>query len=359
MLFVCAVALVTMPMSAVADALTQKNYMRLMAPGWNLGNTLEAIPSETSWGNPIPNEALMKGVKTAGFKSIRIPIAWSQYADKDNNIKPTWMKHVTDVVKTARKAGLVVVLNVHWDGGWLVPTAEKKEAGNKKLAKFWKQIASNFRNFDDKVLFAGTNEVMVPGDYSAPKDEYADAQNSFNQTFVEVVRATGGKNLNRWLVVQGFNTDIDHTLKRNVTLPKDSAKNKLMMEVHYYSPYNFTLNEKSDIWQWGKTATDPKATETWANESYVDAQFAKMKAAFVLKGVPVILGEFATHMKPKFPGMVGFRTLWDGYITQAAVKNGMVPMYWDNGTTEGLFYRQTGKVKDRAVINAIMSASKK
>src|SRR5689334_3059191 len=93
--------------SAVADEpLSDRNYLQKLSPGINLGNTLEAIPIETSWGNPKPTFAYFKGVKAAGFKSIRIPIAWSQYSDKDHRIDPKWMAHVTDVVRMANRAGL-------------------------------------------------------------------------------------------------------------------------------------------------------------------------------------------------------------------------------------------------------------
>ena len=140
----------------------------------------------------------------------------------------------------------------------------------------WRQIAIRFRNYDDHLLFAGANEVMVDGDYSTPKTEYYTVQNSFNQTFVSTVRSTGGRNAYRHLVVQGFNTNIDHTINFFKT-PIDVIANRLMVEVHYYDPYNFTLNENTTLIQWGKNATDPSKTETWANEAYADGQFQKMK----------------------------------------------------------------------------------
>src|SRR5687768_9567499 len=171
------------------------------------------------------------------------------------------------------------------------PTQAQQTYVNNRLRKFWTQIANNFRNHDDYLLFAGTNEVMVDGDYGTPTAEYYTVQNSFNQTFVDAVRATGGNNAVRHLVVQGFNTNIDHAYSF-ATLPNDSASGRLMMEVHYYDPYNFALNENSQIWQWGSIATHPAATETWANESWVDAQFQKMRARFVDQGVPVIVGEY-------------------------------------------------------------------
>jgi endoglucanase len=338
---------------AMADTITTRNAQAKLAPGINLGNTLEAIPTVTAWGNPEPTDAYFTAVKKAGFRSIRIPVAWSQYADNDLRISPKWMAFATATVKKANRAGLYVMINIHWDGGWMQPTPVKQIEVNRKLTKFWTQIATNFREFDDRLLFAGTNEVMVDGDYGTPSAEVAAIQNGFNQNFVKTVRSTGGRNANRLLVVQGFNTDIDHSLKFNTQLPKDSAKVRLLFEIHYYSPYNFTLNEKSDIWQWGKMATDPAHTDTWGNEDYVDSQFQKVKAAFIDRGVPVILGEYACGMKPKYPGMDTYRKLWDGYVSRSAYRHGLIPMYWDTGS---LFDRKMGQPKDVDVIQSIIQA---
>jgi endoglucanase len=326
-----------------------------MAPGINLGNTLEAIPKETSWGNPEPTEAFFKGVRAAGFKSVRIPVSWTQYSDGENNIQPTWMRHVTDVTRMALDADLYVMINIHWDGGWLQPTPQKQEAATQKLRKFWRQIATNFRDFDHRVMFAGTNETGVEGQYGMPAPENAAIQNRFNEAFVGTVRSTGGRNSDRYLVVQTYATDIDAGLKYNQTLPADSVKDRLMIEVHYYSPYNFVLNDKSDVWQWGKSATDPKATDTWGNEDYVDAQFAKVQAAFVDRGIPVILGEYSAGMKSRFPGMDKYRRLWDEYVTSSAVRHSMVPMLWDVGS---IINRETGAPIDVDLIRRINLAVK-
>lgn len=349
---------------------TAVEFSRQMSPGWNLGNTLEAIGSapapaatsqETAWGNPAATQALMNAVKAAGFKSVRIPVSWSQYADAGNNISPAWMARVTEVVNDARNAGLYVVINVHWDGGWMQPTAAEQTAVNAKLAKFWTQIATNFRDSDNHLLFAGTNEVMVTNVYSAPTAENCAAQNSFNQTFVNSVRATGGNNAARYLVVQGYNTNIDYTIACNATMPADNVANRLMMEVHYYDPFNFTLNTASNIWQWGATATNPSATETWANEAYTDAQFQKMKVSFIDKGIPVILGEYAASLRTEYDPAGTYRTHWDKYITQSARQRGLVPMYWDNGYPtnhqSGLFNRGAATQAFPDTIKAIVEAA--
>ena len=334
---------------------------KLMGAGWNLGNALEATGGETGWYNPATTQALIDGVKAAGFKSIRIPLSWKQYADANDNINPVWMARVTEVVGYAQKAGLYTLINTHWDGGWLQPTYAKQKEGNARLAKFWTQIAEHFKDYDDTLLFAGTNEVMVDGDYGPPTAEYAAVQNGFNQIFVNTVRASGGNNAVRHLVVQGFNTNIDHTLNF-FKMPTDTAANRLMVEVHFYDPSNFAINEKSTIWQWGAAATDAAATEAWANEAYVDAQLQKMKTRFVDQGTPVVLGEFSVLRRTEYPGAEAYRLAWDRYVARSAWSHGAVPIYWDAGFTDnhssGLFDRSTGNQAYPEIIKAIVDAAK-
>ena len=341
--------------------LTSVQLSALMSPGWNFGNSLEAIGGETAWGNPVANQTLFNSVKAAGFKTVRIPVSWTQYADSNFNISASWMNHVKDVVNMARNAGLYVMINVHWDGGWQQPTYAQQSAVNSRLTKFWTQIGNAFKGYDDYLLFAGTNEVMVTDVYSAPTAENIAVQNSFNQTFVNAVRATGGNNAIRHLIVQGYNTNIDYTVNTN-TVPTDSVANRLMMEVHDYDPFDFTLNSNSKIWQWGAIATDPAATQTWANEAYVDAQFQKLKTRFIDKGVAVILGEYAANLRSDYDPSGKYRNYWDQYLTKSAFQHGVVPVYWDSGSTanhaSGLFNRSTGAQVFPTTISGIVNAAK-
>ncbi len=345
------------------SGLTTANAVANMSPGWNLGNTLEAIGSgqkpfassqETAWGNPAATQAVFDGYKAAGFKSVRIPVSWMQYTNADGTIKAAWMARVKQVVDYARKDDLYVIINVHWDGGWLQPTHAAEHDADLLLASFWTQIATAFKDYDDHLLFAGTNEVMVTNVYSPPTPENCAVQTGFNQVFVDAVRATGGNNANRFLVVQGYNTNIDNTLLCGAKLPKDTVADRVMMELHFYDPYDFTLNATGKIWQWGAGATDKAATAPWADEAYVDGQFRKLKTTFVDKGVPVILGEYGAYTKPAYPGMDTYRLSWDRYVTHSAVTHGIVPIYWDTG---GLIDRSNGHPKDAAGLDTIVKAA--
>jgi len=346
--------------SVSSGGVTSVELTKLMGIGWNVGNSLDAIGGETNWGNPLITQQLINSVKAAGFKTIRLPVAWSKFSNESNfTIQSAWMDRVEQVVNYALNADMYVVMNIHWDNGWMQPTNAQQAYVNNRLKIMWTQIATRFANYDDRLLFAGTNEVMVDGDYGTPTAEYYTVQNSFNQTFVTTVRATGGKNATRHLVVQGFNTNIDHTVNF-AKIPTDTVSNRLMMEVHYYDPYNFTLNENSNITQWGSIATNPAVTETWANESYTDAQFQKMKVNFVDKGIGVILGEYGVISRNNVAGHETYRNYWNEYITKSAYTHGLVPVYWDNGyggnAGMALFDRASGAQLYPALIQAIVKA---
>lgn len=332
-----------------------------MIIGWNLGNSLDAIGGETAWGNPEVNKRLIDSVKAAGFNAVRIPVAWSKFSDESTfTIKDSWMNRVEEVVNYVLDNDMYAIVNIHWDNGWMQPTYEQEEYVNERLAAMWEQIATHFRDYDDHLLFAGTNEVMVEGDYGTPTEEYYTVQNGFNQTFVNTVRATGGRNVYRYLVVQGFNTNIDHAINF-ATIPEDVVEKRLMIEVHYYDPFNFSLNENSELIQWGKHATDPSLTESWADESYADAQFQKMKTNFIDKGVGVILGEYGAISRTEIEGHEAYRKYYIEYITQSAAAHGLVPFYWDNGYIGnygfGLFDRNTGEQVYPEIIDAIVNAA--
>lgn len=345
--------------SAVSNpgGLTAVELTQQMGVGWNLGNSLEAIGGETAWGNPQVSRELIEAVKAAGFDTVRIPVAWSQFSDAENFvIDESWKRRVEAVVNYALDADLYVIMNIHWDNGWMQPTYAEQAYVNNRLAIMWTQIAEHFEGYDQRLLFAGTNEVMVEGDYGTPTEEYYTVQNSFNQTFVDTVRATGGNNAERYLVVQGFNTNIDHTVNF-AQIPQDTVSDRLLMEVHYYDPYNFTLNESSNITQWGSIATDPSVTETWANESYVDNQFQRMKTHFVDQGIGVILGEYGVISRQNVQGHETYRHYWNEYITQSALAHDLVPVYWDNGYAGNggfaLFDRYSGAVIEPELVELL------
>nr|BAF57333.1 putative glycosyl hydrolase family5 [uncultured symbiotic protist of Hodotermopsis sjoestedti] len=312
--------------------------------GWNLGNALESCSdsnsaSETSWGNPATTQALIDAVKKAGFNTVRIPSAWSGYIENTTTykIKDSWLKRVSEVVNYTIKNDMYAILNIHWDGGWLEenPTFDKQKEVNAKQKALWTQIATYFEGYDEHLLFAGTNEVRK--DYGTPSDENIEVQNSYLQTFVDAVRATGGNNKIRNLVVQGYNTNIEHTVNY-LRIPSDNATHRLLVEIHFYDPYDFAGEGNSQNYLWGKSYANSGHVSSWGQESWVDEAFGMLKKNFVDKQYPVILGEYGAVHRTHLSGddlvqHTAARKYYLNYVTQAALTNGVVPYYWDNGGT--------------------------
>jgi endoglucanase len=324
--------------------------------GWNLGNTLEAQCGETAWGNPAVTQQFINSVKAAGFNTIRIPAAWDCHANQSTmTIDATWMARVKQVVDYAHGQGMYVILNIHWDGGWLEehPLYSYQTAVNQKQNAYWTQIATAFRDYNERLLFAGTNEVHA--DYGTPTTEHIAVQQSYNQTFVNAVRATGGNNASRTLVVQTYNTNAWHGLNY-FTMPTDTIASRLMVEIHHYDPYDFTLNPSGSCLYWGAPYPSQSAC-TWAQEAYHDDLFAQVKTKWVSQNIPVIIGEYgvATRANLSLPA----RQYYIEYVNRAAATDGIKTFYWDNGVqpsqTNGfaIFDRNSGAVVDQGVLDAI------
>ncbi len=340
--------------------------------GWNIGNSLEAIGGETAWGNPRVTQALIDTVKQKGFNAIRIPCSWNQYMANSSTaqLKTDWLNRVKEVVQYCINSDMYVLLNIHWDGGWLENncTVEKQEENNAKQQAFWEQIATHLRDFDEHLLFASANEPNV-----SDATQMA-VLNSYHQTFIDAVRSTGGKNSYRVLVLQGPSTDIEKTNRLMSVLPSDNVPNRLMVEIHYYTPWNFCGMTEDATWgkmfyYWGKgyhSATDTEHNATWGEEETVDANFRLMKARFVDHGIPVILGEYSAVRRSALTGdlltnHLASRAYFFKYVTKQAKANGLIPFYWDNGATgnngSAIFNRHTNTVCDQQALDALIQGA--
>lgn len=337
--------------------------------GWNMGNSLEAIGGETAWANPKATKALIDLVKANGFNAIRIPCSFDQYLANSTTakIKEEWLARVKEVVNYGVANDMYVIVNIHWDGGWLENncTEAAKSATNAKQKAYWEQIATYLRDFDEHLIFASANEPKV-----ANATEMA-VLTTYHQTFIDAVRSTGGKNAYRTVVVQGPDTDIEKTNKLMLTLPTDKVANRMMMEVHYYTPYQFTLMDKDADWgkmyyYWGATnrsTTDAERNPTWGEEADLAKLFKSMKTQFVDKGIPVILGEFGAIRRSNLTGSnltlhLASRAYYLKSVVQQAKANGMVPFYWDEGNIGsngfGIFNRFNTTVADTQALNGLL-----
>lgn len=360
----------TSPLAADASGMSS-NAVQLAAKiklGWNIGNTLEATGGETAWGNPRVTKALINLVKQSGFNAVRIPCSWNQYMENATTakLKTDWLNRVKEVVQYCVDNDMYVLLNIHWDGGWLENncTTAKQQENNAKQKAFWEQIATHLRDFDEHLLFASANEPNVSD------ATQMSVLNSYHQTFIDAVRSTGGKNSYRVLVVQGPFTDIEKTNQLMSTLPTDKISNRMMAEVHFYTPWNFCGMTEDATWgkmfyYWGNgyhSTTDTAHNPTWGEEDAVNNYFKMMKNQFVDKGIPVIMGEYAAMRRSSLTGdaltkHLASRAYYLKYITQQAIANGLVPFYWDNGgignNASGIFNRSTNTVFDQQALDAL------
>lgn len=338
--------------------------------GWNLGNTLEPPGGEGTWNNPAVTQAMINSVADAGFNVIRLPVAWNSHANQTTYvIDSAWLARIKEVVDYCYAADLHVIINSHWDNGWLDTGIDGtvNSTIDAKVDAYWTQIANTFINYDDQLLFACTNEPVA--ETASEMSELL----TYEQTFVDAVRATGGSNTSRWLIVQGPCTDIDLTSQLMNTLPSDSTPGRLMVEVHYYTPWQFCGLTQDESWGdmfyfWGQdyhSDTLSSRNCTWGEEDWVDQRFQMMTDKFVSQGIPVILGEFgsvkrSTASCPDLTGQnvdlhIASRTFFDQYVVDTANSHGLHPFYWDNGDAAGgaVFNRYTAAVIDQDSITAL------
>jgi endoglucanase len=347
---------------------TAKQIASRMKVGINLGNTLEAICDENAWGGGHTSQRLIDSLKASGFNTVRLPVAWFCHSDTVKSvIDKDWMARVKEIVDYCMKDSLYIVLNMHWDKGWLENRINEANQAivNKRQHAYWTQIANYFKDYDEHLLFAGTNEP------NAHDLDGMDILLTYHQTFIDAVRATGGNNSSRTLIIQGPSTDIENTNKYMDKMPVDKIANRLMAEVHYYTPYQFCLMKEDADWgkvfyYWGKgnhSTTDMDHNATHSEEDVLDKNFESMKTKFVDKGIPVIIGEYGAYKRGN--EVVGKKNqelhnasveAYHRCVIKSALSKGIIPYFWD--TPNGLFDRNTGKVLDRGVLNAIMQGAK-
>lgn len=359
------------------DELDQTAITAAMGMGWNLGNQLEAssnkVPNETTWGNPTITEDLIKAVKAQGFNTIRIPVSYLSKIGEapDYTIDSAWLDRVQEVVDYVVGNDMYAVMNIHGDGyytvdgGWLLCVDDNQDEIKAKYEAVWKQIADRFKDYDEHLIFESMNEEF-DNTYGRPnKDGYANI-NEYNRIFVDTVRGTGSNNTKRWLLLPGWNTNIEYTAGNyGFVIPEDklceSDGKRIMISVHYYDPYNFTIDENSSSakTQWGKYATEN--FDNWGQEDHVDSQMQMLHDTFIAEGYPVIIGEMGvqdkTHLSESFNE---YRRYWLEYVVKSAKANGCIPVYWDNGWNGkngfGLFDRTSCTVTQQSLIDAMIRA---
>ena len=352
-------------MNSDATALAKQMYA-----GINIGNTMEVPGGETGWGNPRVSKEYIDGLKAAGFNAVRIPCAWDSHIinQETNEIDPAWLDRVSEVVGYCRANDMYAILNIHWDGGWLEDhiLGGINDAINQKQHDLWTQIADKLNVYDEYLLFAGSNEVGMNETSAAGVVEPEDIETimAYEQTFVDAVRATGGNNATRCLVVQAPATRISDAVSGTFDVPQDNATGRMLVEAHFYDPYNFCLMENDEswgntFWYWGAPnhVEGSEHNPTWGEEDHVVSQFALLKEHFVDRGIPCIIGEYNAMERTVSENQAALdasRAYWNEVVTREAKNHGLVPFHWETGSE---IDRNTGAVTDEGIIGGIMQGA--
>ena len=270
--------------------LSAQEWTRDVVMGWNLGNSLECPYTETEWGNPKTTKAMIHAVAEAGFNAIRIPVRWINHVNNttDMIVNADWLARVKEVVDWCLEENMYVIINSHHEEWYdRNPYYSKQEENNRMLAALWTCIATYFRDYDQRLIFAGTNETTV--NWAAPTAEQQAVQNSYNQTFVDAVRETGGKNYYRNIVVQTFACSPYHGLN-GFTIPTDKVEGRLSVEFHYYDPYEYCGN--CTYYYWGEAYKDKGRILASSTEKTITNLFDRITNTWAKKGLGVVMGEY-------------------------------------------------------------------
>ena len=329
--------------------------------GWNLGNTLDAHSDkyeantsvstlETLWSNPVTTKAMITTLKNAGFNGIRIPVSWFKAADSDYKIRADWMARVVQVVDYAVDNDMYILLNTHHDEHIFKFTNAEKTESLRAFKKIWEQIADTFKNYDEKLIFEGLNEPRTIGSAAEWNGGTAEEQNNLNilhQLFVDTVRESGGNNVKRILMVSTYAASATATAMNGLIIPADplNTSNKIIVSIHAYVPYDFALNEKSNVTAWSKN----NLSDTMPITEWVD----RADNLFVSRGIPVILGEFGSLGRN--PEAV--RSEWAEYYVSYANSKGIKCFWWDDGGSIKLLNRRTNTFYYPQIVAALMRGS--
>lgn len=336
-----------------------------MGIGINLGNTMDVcgdwIPAdqgitayETAWGSPIITEAIIKAYADAGFRTMRIPVTWSNLMLEDYTIYPELLDRVQQIVDWVIGNGMYAIVNLHHDSfiGELFPVDEAEAF--KKYEAIWTQVSGRFKDYSDYLMFESMNEPgfdIIWNQWSGTqeqKEQAFDLINRINQRFVDVVRASGGNNAERHLLISTYYTNIGHANNGLTKMPDDPA-GRCAVSVHYYTPWTWVGLDKDE--DWGKAQWEWGSPEDYAD---LNSELDLMKTNYVDKGIPVIIGEYCMcSTKPK-----QYSDLWEIEVTRGIYERGMCPVYWDiQGSATQFFDRNILTFGNPEVLAAMQEIS--
>ena len=328
-------AIISIQSRAMEHDVDAQTWCKNVVMGWNLGNSLEAEGTETSWGNPATTADMIKSIKGEGFNAVRIPVRWGQHCDMSTmTIDEKWLSRVKEIVDWCLAEDMYVIINTHHDL-WLehYPINAKKAELNEKLGKLWTNIATAFADYDGRLAFAGLNEVNAEGNWGlTPTQENYDVTNSFNQTFVDAVRATGGNNAQRNLIVQSYRCNPTMGLT-NLVVPTDPTPNRLSVEFHYYDPYSYCSGAAGSYNYWGIAFSDKGTVTPDGNEKSLANFFLTIREKWWEQGLGVVIGEYGCSCHYTTVDKATQEANMQYYmkcLVSEARKNGFAAFVWDN-----------------------------
>jgi endoglucanase len=324
-----------------------------MGIGWNLGNTFDSrggtpgdvTSFETSWLGGTPERAtsqtLIRQIKDLGFSTIRVPVTWTRAADHDNDweIWDEYLARIHEVVSWAYEEDLYVIINIHHDDS-SIPlasgtrrqisennghiNAEDRAAAELFIRRIWEQVAEKFADFGQNLIFEGMNEprsVGSPMEWQGGTEHERAVLNELNQLFVNTVRAAGGKNSSRMLMLPTYGASVETAAIRGFVKPTDTAENLLALSVHTYSPFTWAHD----------------GTGRYMGRSSLETNFNRLETRSNALGMPIVLGEWGSVNNINNPEntspTIRARHARD-YVFMASTR-GMATVWWDNGDGVG------------------------
>jgi len=331
--------------------------------GWNLGNTFDAHDNnagwlrnatvsamETAWGNPVTTRENIKALYDAGFNTFRLPVTWFKVLDENLIIREDWMARVTEVINYAEEFGMYIIINTHHDESIFKFTDDRIAESLIVFDRIWRQIAFQFRNYNEKLIFEALNEPRTKGashEWNGGAAEEHRNINKYYEVFINAVRTNGGNNDKRILMVSTYAASAEQRAMDGLVIPADTIANKIVVSIHTYTPYNFALNTNKTFNTWDEN----NPSDTRPIVDIMDRAYNM----FVSKGIPVILGEFGAMNKNNND----VRANWARFYVKTAMDRGMPCIWWDNGLVTGngelfgLLNRRTNQWDFIGIVNAM------
>lgn len=317
-----------------------------MGIGWNLGNSFDVrAKDKTVWGNPLTTSTHIRDVKEMGFETLRIPITWDydQLSSSPYTIETPYLARIALVVNEALNNDMHVIINTHHDD-WIVPTNTEATRVKNRLSSLWTQVANYFKDYGDKLIFETMNEARLhgsPEEWSGGTQEGRDKINEYHQVAVDAIRATGGNNNKRHIMVSTYAASSNGNAMRDLVVPNNDPN--VIISIHSYFPWSFAGQEDG--------------TNIWGSDEEkgaLDAELDRIRDRWMVQeGRAVILGEWGTTDKNNNTA----RAEYCAYYAQAATERGLLPIIWDDGGNFGLYDRHAGNWKYEAIAQAVVAAA--